>query len=138
MHGNFVDLYGAFKLGIRNLSVLVKEKKCPTEFEKGDEACGQYVEALNNLLGSDARNYMSKKWCSQDAAEMLLPLHLAYTNEFVGGQKAAGWLDMKSWELTLVVTQQWKPSTCSFIRVPVLTSLKAKFHNFSLHHFQDS
>jgi len=29
LHGHFVDLYSAFKVGIRNLSVVDKEKKYP-------------------------------------------------------------------------------------------------------------
>jgi len=31
LHGHFVDLYGAFKLGIRHLSAQDKKKKCPME-----------------------------------------------------------------------------------------------------------
>ncbi len=59
-HEHFVDLYSAFHLGIRNLSVLDKEKKWPMEYQIGDNACGQYVEVLNNLLGSDGRKYKQK------------------------------------------------------------------------------
>ncbi len=78
LHGHFGDLYGAFQLGIKNLSVLDKKKKYPMEYQKGDDAWDQYVEALNNLQGLYARKYMSKKWWSQDVVETLLPLHLAW------------------------------------------------------------
>jgi len=32
----------------------------------------------------------------QDVAQMLLPLHLDYMNEFSGGQQTAGWLSEKA------------------------------------------
>jgi hypothetical protein len=35
LHGHFVDLYGAFKLAIRNLTALDKEKKCLRIIRKG-------------------------------------------------------------------------------------------------------
>jgi hypothetical protein len=38
LHGHFVDSYGAFKLGIRKLSVLNKEKKCPQDYKKWNHA----------------------------------------------------------------------------------------------------
>jgi hypothetical protein len=62
LHGHFVDLYSAFKVGIRNLSVVDKEKKCPVEYVAGDEVVGEYVEAINNLLCLDAKKYNLKKW----------------------------------------------------------------------------
>jgi hypothetical protein len=34
---------------------------------------------------------MSKKWWSCDVVEALFQVHLAYTNEFIGGQQPAGW-----------------------------------------------
>ena len=43
------DLYGVFKLGIRNLSIVDKEKKCPLEYKAGDDALVEYMEALINL-----------------------------------------------------------------------------------------
>jgi hypothetical protein len=69
-----VDLYRAFKLGIRNLSLLDKEKKCPLEYKAGDDTIDKYMEALNNLLSSDSKKY---------------------TSEFSGGQQTAGWLSKK-------------------------------------------
>jgi hypothetical protein len=53
LHGHFADLYGAFKIGVRRLSVLDKEKKYPMEYQIGGDACDHYVDAINNLLCSD-------------------------------------------------------------------------------------
>jgi hypothetical protein len=96
LHGHFVDLYSAFKLGIRNLSVVDKEKKCPLEYKAGDDDLVEYVEALNNLLCSDAKKYQSKKWWSHGVVELLLPMHIGYTSEFSGGPQTAGWLSGKA------------------------------------------
>jgi len=96
LHGHFVDLYSAFKVGIRNLSVLDKEKKCSVVFVKGDDAVEEYMESLNNLLCSDMKKYNSKKWWSRGVVELLLPMHLAYTSEFSGGPQTAGWLSDKA------------------------------------------
>jgi hypothetical protein len=96
LHGHFVDLYSSFKLGIRHLSVEDKDKKCPAMYIKGDDCCEEYVEALNNLLGSDAKKYNSRKWLSCGVVEMLLPMHIDYTSEFGTGQQTAGWLSDKA------------------------------------------
>jgi hypothetical protein len=95
LHGHFVDLYSSFKLGIRLLSVEDKDKKCPAMYTKGDDCCKEYVEALNNLLGSDGKKYNLKKWWSRGVVEMLLPMHIGYTSEFGTGQQTAGWLSDK-------------------------------------------
>jgi hypothetical protein len=71
-------------------------RKCPTVYEKGDDSAKQFINALNNLLVLDAKKCMSKKWWSRDVVEMLLPMHLANTSEFNGGQKKAGWLSEKA------------------------------------------
>jgi hypothetical protein len=56
---------------IRHLSVEDKDKKCPTVYIKGDDCCDEYMEALNNLLGSDAKKIQFKEvvesWCGGDA-----------------------------------------------------------------------
>jgi hypothetical protein len=70
LHGHFVDLYSAFKVGIRNLSVLDKEKQCLVVFVKGDDAVEEYMESLNNLLCSDMKKYNSKKWWSHGVVEL--------------------------------------------------------------------
>jgi hypothetical protein len=62
LHGHFVDMYSSFKLGIRNLLLLDKSKKCPNTFEKGDDAADEYVVSLFNILISDSKKYKSKKW----------------------------------------------------------------------------
>jgi hypothetical protein len=92
LHGHFVDLYSAFKVRIRNLSVVDKEKKCPVEYTAGDDAVTEYVEALNNLLCLEAKKYNLKKWWSSGVVELLLPMHIGYTSEFSGGPQTAGWL----------------------------------------------
>jgi hypothetical protein len=72
LHGHFVDLYGSFKLGIRNLSQVDAKAKCSVEYKVEDGACMEYVEALNNLLSSDSKKYNSKKWWSHGVVELLL------------------------------------------------------------------
>jgi hypothetical protein len=78
LHGHFVDLYSSFKLGIRHLSVEDKDKKCPAVYTKGDNCCDKYVEALNNLLGSDGKRYNSKKWWSHGVVDAPANAHRLY------------------------------------------------------------
>jgi len=92
LHGHFVDLYGSFKLGIRNLSQVDTKAKCPVEYN----ACMEYVEALNNLLSLDSKKYNSKKWWSRGVVELLLQMHLEHTLEFGAGKQTAGWLSEKA------------------------------------------
>jgi hypothetical protein len=92
LHGHFVNLYGSFKLGIRNLSQVDTKAKCPVEYKVEDGACMEYVEALNNLLSSDSKKYNSKKWWSHGVVELLLQMHLEHTFGFGAGQQTAGWL----------------------------------------------
>jgi hypothetical protein len=87
---------GPFKVGIRNLSVVDKEKKCPVEYKARDDAVAEYVEAFNILLCSDTKKYNSKKWWSHGVVELLLPMHIGYTSEFSGGPQTAGWLSGKA------------------------------------------
>jgi len=91
LHGHFVDLYSAFKVGIRNLSVVDKERKCPVEYKAGDETVAEYVEALSNLLCSDAKKYNSKKWWSHQTAGWLSGKATAQRTKFETDQK--NWLD---------------------------------------------
>jgi hypothetical protein len=94
LYRHFVDLYGAFKRGIRNFSFLDKEKSVPRVIRKGLLPVIS-MWRHSTILMSD-KKYQSKKWWIQDVAEMLLPLHLAYMNEFSGGQQTAGWLSEKA------------------------------------------
>jgi hypothetical protein len=96
LHGHFVDLYGSLKLGIRNLSQVDTKLKCPVEYKVEDDACMEYVEALNNLLSSDSKKYNSKKWWSRGIVELLLQMHLEQTFEFGAGKQTAGWLSEKA------------------------------------------
>jgi hypothetical protein len=91
LHGHFVDLYSAFKVGIGNLSVVDKERKCPVEYKAGDETVAEYVEALSNLLCSDAKKYISKKWWSHQTAGWLSGKATAQRTKFETDQK--NWLD---------------------------------------------
>jgi hypothetical protein len=92
LHGHFVDLYGSFKLGLRNLFQVDTKLKCPVEYKLEDKACMEYVEELNNLLSSDSRKYNSMKWWSHGIVELLLEMHLEQTFEFGAGKESAGWL----------------------------------------------
>jgi hypothetical protein len=96
LHGHFVDLYGSFKLGIRNLSQVDTKPKCPVEYKVEDDACMEYVEALNNLLSLDLKKYNSKKWWSRGIVELLLQMHLEHTFKFGAGKQTAGWLSEKA------------------------------------------
>jgi hypothetical protein len=60
------------------------------------DAVDEDVESLSNLLCLETNKYNLKKWWSQGVMEMLLPMHLAYTSEFSGGQQTAGWLAEKA------------------------------------------
>jgi hypothetical protein len=96
LHGHFVDLYGSFKLGIRNLSQVDTKLKCPVEYKVEGDACMEYVEALNNLLSLDSKKYNLKKWWSRGVVELLLQMHLEQTFEFGAGKQTAGWLSEKA------------------------------------------
>jgi hypothetical protein len=77
LHGHFVDLYSAFKLGIRNLSLVDKEKKCPLEYKAGDDDLVEYV---------DAKKYQSKKWWSCSCQCILaIPLSLVVVPKLLAG-----------------------------------------------------
>jgi hypothetical protein len=96
LHGHFVDLYGSFKLGIRNLSQVDTKVKCPIQYKVDYKGCMEYVEALNNLLSLDSKKYNSKKWWSGGVVELLLEMHLEQTLEFGAGKQPAGWLSEKA------------------------------------------
>jgi hypothetical protein len=99
LYGHFVDLYSSFKLGIRNMSLLDKSKKCPTSsFEKGVPSVNEYGECLLSLLTSDAKKYQSKKWWRLDVIELLLKHHLDYVSEFGSEKQSANWIVEKATE----------------------------------------
>jgi len=98
LHGHFVELYSSFKLGIRNLSLLDKSKKCPTTFEKGIPSVDEYVVSLLSLLTSDEKKYKSKKWWRVDVVELLLKHHLDYVSEFGSEKQSANWIVEKATE----------------------------------------
>ena len=98
LHGHFVELYSSFKLGIHNLSLLDKVKKCPATFDKGDDAVNEYAVSLLNLFTSDTKKYKSKKWWRLDVVELLLKLHLEYIAEFGSEKQSANWIAEKAVE----------------------------------------
>jgi hypothetical protein len=93
---HFIELYSAFKQGIRNLSLEGSSLRCPTVYVKGDDAVDNYLESLHKILTSDGKKYHPKKWWSETVVEMLLQLHLEYTAEFGAGQQNPDWIKGKA------------------------------------------
>jgi hypothetical protein len=93
---HFIELYSAFKQGIRNLSLEGISLRCPTVYVKGDDAVDNYLESLHKILTSDRKKYHPKKWWSKTVVEMLLQLHLEYTAEFGAGQQNPDWIKGKA------------------------------------------
>jgi len=57
LHGHIVELYGAFKKGVRNLSLIPGSPKCPTSyFEATDSEISDYVDSLFSLIVSDKKS----------------------------------------------------------------------------------
>jgi len=75
LHGHIVELYGAFKKGVRNLSLIPGSPKCPTSyFEATDSEISDYVDSLFSLIVSDKKKYMPRNWWSTDVVEAELKL----------------------------------------------------------------
>jgi len=97
LHGHIVELYGAFKKGVRNLSLIPGSPKCPTSyFEATDSEISDYVDSLFSLIVSDKKKYMPRNWWSTDVVSMLLALHHKYTSQFGVAEQSLEWLDGKS------------------------------------------
>jgi hypothetical protein len=77
LHGHLVEMYGAFKKPVRNLSLLSGAPKCPASYgiATDDEIKG-YLESLFYVVTSCKRKYMPKTWWSVDVLSLLLALHL--------------------------------------------------------------
>jgi hypothetical protein len=58
----FFELYSAYKLAIRYLSLQDEELKYSTVYEKGNPAVDQYFIALLQLILSEPEKSQSKKW----------------------------------------------------------------------------
>jgi len=57
LHGHIVELYGAFKKGVWNLSLTPGTPKCPTSyFEATDSEISDYVDSLFSLIVSDKKS----------------------------------------------------------------------------------
>jgi hypothetical protein len=96
LHSHFVELYSAFKQGVRSLSLVPGAPKCPSSFlEENEEATTFYVQNFFQLLTSDTKKFQPWKWWSVDVTPMLLCLHLSYMKLFGNGNQTLAWLEMK-------------------------------------------
>jgi hypothetical protein len=99
LHSHFVELYSAFKQGVRSPSLVPGAPKCPSSLsEENEEATTFYVQSLFQLLTSDTKKFQPKKWWSVDVTSLLLCLHLSYTKSFGNGDQTLAWLEMNGVE----------------------------------------
>jgi hypothetical protein len=99
LHSHFMELYSAFKQGVRSLSLVPGAPKCPSSVSEGDEeAVGFYVQTLSQLLVSDTKKFQPKKWWIVEVTSLLLCLHLTYMKSFGNGDQTLAWLEMKGVE----------------------------------------
>jgi hypothetical protein len=92
LQNHFIELYSAFKLGIRTTSLVAGSMRYPSVFVKGEQETDDYVQSLAALLVSDGKRFHPKKWWSPDVVELLLELHLQYMVEFGSGAQSVDWL----------------------------------------------
>jgi hypothetical protein len=97
LHSHFVEMYSAFKQGVRSLSLVPGAPKCPSS-AADEEAIGFYVQNLFQLLTSDTKKYQPKKWWSVEVMSLLLCLHLSYMKSFGNGDQTLAWLEMEGVE----------------------------------------
>jgi hypothetical protein len=99
LHGHLVEMYGAFKKGMRNLSLVSGAPKCPKSMLEADDSnLTDYVNSLFSLLISDKKKYQPKNWWSVEIVSLLLSLHLQYAGQFANGEQSLNWLEDKSVE----------------------------------------
>jgi len=97
LHAHFVELYSAFKLGIRTLSQLPNAPKCPTSVTADNQDdCELYIQTLHTLLISDKRKFQSPKWWSFEVVNLLLVLHLEYLKGYGSDNQNVEWLISKA------------------------------------------
>jgi hypothetical protein len=96
LQNHFIELYSAFKLGIRTTSLVAGSMRYPSVFVKGEQETDDYVQSLAALLVSDGKRFHPKKWWSPDVVELLLELHLQYMVEFGSGAQSVDWLTGKA------------------------------------------
>jgi len=93
LQSHFVEVYSAFKNGIRGLSMLVGAPKCPSNVDVDATEFDNYVANLLEFLLSNKK--IPKKWWSFEVAKLLLQLHLKSVKEFGSGVQGASFLDNK-------------------------------------------
>jgi hypothetical protein len=89
-----VDVYGAFKSGIRGLSLVAGAPACPTKYNDGEIEVEDYVAALESYLTTSKKG-APKKWWSTEVIKLLLELHLDYSKDYGTVKQGIGFLDEK-------------------------------------------
>jgi hypothetical protein len=109
---HFVELYSAFKAGIRTLFVLPNSPKCPSSVSAANQKESEfYIKSLHSLLLSDKKKFQPSKWWSFEVVNLLLVLHLEHMKRFGSDNQSVQWLlgkaekakgkfdmDQKNWE----------------------------------------
>jgi hypothetical protein len=108
LHSHFVELYSAFKQGVRSLLLVPGAPKCPSSVAD-EEAIGFYVQNLFQLLISDMKKYQPKKWWSMEVTSLLLCLHLSYMKSFGNGDQTVLKLAYESAYVRRVVIERVHP-----------------------------
>jgi hypothetical protein len=93
LQSHFVELYSAFKNGIRGLSMLVGAPKYPSSIDVDATEFDNYVANLVEFLLNNKK--IPKKWWSFVVAKLLLQLHLKSVKEFGSGVQGAFFLENK-------------------------------------------
>jgi hypothetical protein len=95
LHGHFIDMYSAFKQGIRALSLTDKVSlKCPSVMVEGEG----YLDALLQQMLSNSKRFHPKKWSNKTVLSMLLDQHICYATEFSTGEQNISWMEAKTKE----------------------------------------
>jgi hypothetical protein len=93
LHAHFVELYSAFKAGIRTLSVLPNSPKCPSSVSAANQEESEfYIKSLHSLLLSDKKKFQPSKWWSFEVVNLLLVLHLEHMKGFGSDNQSVEWL----------------------------------------------
>jgi hypothetical protein len=93
LQSHFVDMYSAFKNGIRGLSVVVGAPKCPIKFDNDAGEVEDFVNALEAHLTT--KKGSPKKWWSTEVIKLLLELHIDYSKDFGIGSQGVAFLEEK-------------------------------------------
>jgi hypothetical protein len=93
LQSHFVDMYSAFKNGIRELSVVVSAPKCLIKFDNDASEVEDFVNALDAHLTT--KKGSPKKWWSTEVIMLLLELHIDYSKDFGIGSQGVAFLEEK-------------------------------------------